>query len=67
MPEDKSREQRGAEPLLQMSIPDVSGTPKTGLLCSGRELNLRIRRLLSPDKLTYIVSGRSYNPQLSYD
>lgn len=41
--------------------------PKNGLLCSGGELNLRIRRLLSPDKLTYIVSGRSYNPQLSYD
>lgn len=40
---------------------------KIGLLCSGRELNLRIRRLLNLDKLTYIVSGPSYNPQLSYD
>lgn len=54
--------------LSRMSVPDVSGNPKkAGLVCSGRGLNLRIRRLLSPDKLTYIISRRSYEPQTSYD
>lgn len=37
-------------------VPNVSGDPRAGLECPARNLDLRIRRLLSPGGFTYIVS-----------